>query len=204
MESVLVENNAVTGLKCQNGEIVRAHQVLLATGPWIQKLLRPLGINLPLIVQPIQLNRFRYEVSEMEGPPPFFIDGTAGTFGRPSWPTTVFWVATSSEEVGRVDQFRQPLNIRAAAEAKRRMSKRLKRLRTASLVGGLRAMESYTVDERPYVGYSAKLPNLFIAAGWCCTGFALAPVYAQEITALMKAGPGNSNAKEIVECPQII
>ena len=82
-------------------------------------------------------------------------------------------------------QFRQPLSIRQAAEAKKRLAKRMKYLRTASLVGGVRALESYSLDERPFMSYTERYKNLFVAGGWCCTGFALAPVFGRYIAATM-------------------
>ena len=201
---ILVSGNKVRGVKCASGEVINCEQLVLAAGPWTRELLEPLGVHLPLIARPLQLNRFRYERSSGAKELPFFLDGTSGTFGRPMLDGS-FLGGYILEEETLASQFRQPLNIRQAAEAKRRLAKRLKCLRTATLVGGLRAIESYTLDEKPFLGHTQKYPNLFVAAGWCCTGFALAPVFGKSIASKVIAGPETATAEATKEipCPQI-
>lgn len=201
---ILTSQKHVTGVRCENGDIFHCDELILAAGPWTHAILESVDVEVPLIVRPIQVNRFQFQKSYSEQQLPFFLDATEMSFGRPMLDGSFSGGYVVFDKCESTSGFRQPLCSRQAAEAKRKLSKRLKWLRTASLVGGVRAMESYTAEEIPFLQYSSQLPNLFIAAGWCCTGFALAPVFAQKIVSLIK-----SQAKEKLKsvegvglCPQ--
>lgn len=201
---ILTSFKRVQGVRCENGEVFYCDELILAAGPWTRSLLEPLNIDVPLIVRPIQVNRFEFQKSYSEQQLPFFLDSTESSFGRPMLDGS-FLGGYSLDECVSISKFRQPLNLRQATEAKRRLSKRLKWLRTAALIGGVRAMESYTLEEKPFLGYSQRYANLFIAAGWCCTGFALAPVFAQKIAEQVNAEikEKSKGVGSVDLCPQI-
>ncbi|MGE0526336.1 MAG: NAD(P)/FAD-dependent oxidoreductase [Bdellovibrionales bacterium] len=183
---IRISNGRVTGVRCEEGSTFYCKELVLAAGPWTRSLLDSLKIETPLIVRPIQVNRFEFQKSYSEQQLPFFLDATEISFGRPMLDGSFLGGYMTDESVCTTG-FRQPLSVRQAAEAKRKLAKRLKWLRTAALIGGVRALESYTPEEHPFLRYSESHPNLLVAAGWCCTGFALAPVFAQRIASLVQS-----------------
>lgn len=168
----------VTGLELSDGSAIEAKRVLVCGGPWSQELVAPLGIRINAVPLPLQVNRFHSR--NAKGGLPLFLDKDALTFARPAASGTLFggFLVEREAEVGT---FRQPLSLSEANEAKRRLSQRLKWLRTSELAGGVRAVEMYTHDFSPVLGFDENHRNIYMALGWCCSGFGLAPYYGKKI-----------------------
>ncbi len=182
---ILAQNKKVQGVRCSDGNEYLCDRLVLCAGPWTNELLEPLGFQIPLILKAIQVNQFHYQKSYSQENLPFFVDLKEETFGRPALKGSYFLGGYLTNEKALVSQFRQPLGLEHAMLAKQKISKRLKWIRTASLSGGVRAIEGYTLDDTPILGYSKPYENLLIACGWGCTGFALAPAFGNEIAKLL-------------------
>ena len=171
--------DAAVGVRLAEGSLIEAKSIVLAMGPWMMDSVVTKNIEpLPLLRVPIQINRYR-SLQPLPDRMPFFLDSETGSFGRIEGSDVLGGYV--EETLDSSDAFRQPMSFATSAESKRRLSKRLKWLRTADMVGGIRAVETYTKDFMPITGFSRRLKNVYIASGWCCSGFMLAPSYGEEI-----------------------
>ncbi len=174
----LTHQNRVTGVLTQRGDKFMADKIIVATGAWSPELCRKLGLELPIVSRVIQVNHFHRQTRASYEP--FFIDLASHTFGRPA-PDGSFVGGLLKEETEPAGALVQSISLQEAHEAKRSLSSRLNWIKSATILGGIRAVESYTGDLNGHLAYSDAYENLLLAVGWSCTGFTLAPVIGKKI-----------------------
>ena len=69
---ILTEGSRTTGVKLTDGEVVSANTVVLAGGPWVPALTKPLGIDVP--IDPILIEQVLINPGMELGAPPVFSD----------------------------------------------------------------------------------------------------------------------------------
>jgi glycine/D-amino acid oxidase-like deaminating enzyme len=180
VKKFVTEDGKVTSVITESGDEYRAKIFILTTGPWIKQISDQLDLGLPIFPMAIQVNRFGG--LENESDHPIFLDFDQISFGRSL--NGSLYGGFCKEGIASMTSFKQPLNLADASEAKRRLSKRLSWLRTATLEGGVRAIEAYTYDLKAYINFTDKLPNLLVGGGWSCSGFTLAPTYGKKLATL--------------------
>ena len=178
------ENKNVKSLITESGAEYFGKQFIIAAGPQTGKLTDMLEVNVPLEAKTIQLNRFLSPSHIQSMKYPFFLETSETSFGRPMPDGSFVGGFVNEESSQSLTSIRQPISLKEAAEAKKRLSKRLKWLRTSALSGGIRAYESYSKEDRPLIQRLKSFENVIIASGWCCTGFALTPFYSRKISEL--------------------
>jgi len=175
---LITEGNQIVGVETDSEERISCRTVLISGGVWTDALTSPLGITLDATAHAIQVNRLHYRSSKKTLPT--FLDMDTLTFARPAEQGTLYggYLVEATSDVRAV---RQPLSLPEANEAKKRLSRRLKALRTSELAGGVRALEMYSKTYTPVVGFNENYRNLYLATGWSCTGFTLSPYYGEKI-----------------------
>ena len=181
VQKLLTEGNRVLGVEIESGEQLSARRILLAGGAGTTRLLTHVD-PVQAEARAIQVNRFHYRSSKNELP--IFLDVDMRAFGRPAG-RCVFYGGYLTDVESKLRSFKQPLSLSEASEAKKRLARRLKTLRTSELAGGIRALEMYSKTNDPVLGFSAQYGNLYVATGWSCTGFTLSPYYGERIASEM-------------------
>lgn len=182
---LLTEGERIVGVKV-NGENVYADTVILTTGIWTAELVKPLGMEIPIIPR-------RGQILVTEKLPPvlhsnilsgaYIAAKSKGNELDPNNPAGVglvigqtvsgnILIGGSREFVGFNTETTQSV-ISAIGAAAVRAFPRLDKVRIIRAFAGLRP---FTSDGLPIIGSVSHLPGLFICAGHEGDGIALAPV----------------------------
>ncbi|MCX6125157.1 MAG: FAD-dependent oxidoreductase [Proteobacteria bacterium] len=175
---IVKEKGRVQGVRTHDGEYYECDQLVVCSGIWTNQILAPLAVQVPAFLKTIQLNRFckRHDYPVH----PFFVDLAELTFGQPSEEGSFVGghlgvdLETGSRSV-------EPVSLEYAGRAKQRLSLRMPWIKTATLEGGIKALENYTSST---VGFVMRLPefeNVIVSTGWSCAGFTLAPAIGERI-----------------------
>ncbi len=175
---VETKNGRVTAVRTSSGERIECGQLVLATGVWTCNWLAKLGIASKVTTKSIQLNRFCRRHHHLSSP--FFIDKNAETFGHASNNGSFIGGYLKPEAKQSTERVNH-LSLKDASVAKQKIAHRLPWVKSATLEGGIRALESYTESTNGVVDSDASLPNLIISAGWSCSGFTLAPLIGRKV-----------------------
>lgn len=185
-----LEGNRVTGVETVNGTI-RAGQVLVAAGAWSAELMRPLGIEVPIVTHALQMM--------VTNPMPHLLDPVVGCVGRGlslkqlpdgaylmggGWPGTV-------DQPHRFGRNR----ISSMAGSALHGSAVYLPLLKAQVVRAWTGLEAIAKDEVPILGPIPGYDGLTIACGFSGHGFALSP----EIGRLMGEEISNGQVPEVVK-----
>jgi glycine/D-amino acid oxidase-like deaminating enzyme len=200
---ILVEGGRVTGLATDEG-VLPCERIVLATGPWLRVLLRPLGIELPLTPS----RGWLLETARVDRPPRYAIeqalwpvqDQMASVVGTP----TLREVAGgAAEEPGIVslllgtrpsggcligtslrrsllDDPEGPETVRRLAERAARVSPVLEDVPVVAAWSGRRA---HTPDGLPVVGPVPGVEGLVLAGGFSSIGMVTAPAACRRLAA---------------------
>jgi D-amino-acid dehydrogenase len=164
-----VDGNRIAAVKLGTGEEIRADEFVLAAGSWSSELARGLGLSIPLqagkgysltLAHPRQSPRMcallaeaRVAVSPMGG---------ALRFG-------------GTMELGGLDQSVKAIRVRGIVDAVPRYYPQF----TAADFAGVRpwrGLRPCSPDGLPYIGRTARFPNLAIATGHAMLGITLGPI----------------------------
>ncbi len=191
----IYENCGVTGLVVESGRIkgvetingpVAADIVVVAIGPWSNRLLAPAGLDLPIstlrvqiaiIQRPLTLARDHF----------VFIDTASGAFTRPWGPGTSLVGVGGGDQHDEVDpdDYRQGNDPSYPAQAINAISRRIPEMSRGAYLHGHAGLYDMTPDAHPVIGRT-HIEGLYIAAGFCGAGFKKAPAVglclAAEIT----------------------
>ncbi len=181
---IITNNNHVEGVELEDGNAYYAKNVVLAAGMWSLNLLESIGSTVDIRPEVIQLNRFR-KVGFSRNIP-IFVDLEASTFGQSAvGGSFIGGYEDQTHKKPKNKKAMQHLSLTDANIAKHKLAKRLPWIRTATIEGGLRALDSYTKDNLGIAKVDSKYSNLIVAAGMSCGGFTAAPYYGKKITELV-------------------
>jgi glycine/D-amino acid oxidase-like deaminating enzyme len=198
---ILVEGDRVTGLATDEG-VLPCERIVLAAGPWLRFLLRPLGVEVPLTPS----RGWLLETVRVESAPRYAIeqalwpvqDEMASLVGAP----TVREVANGAmEEPGIVslllgvrpggrcligtslrrsilDDAEGPETVRRLAERAARVSPVLENVPVVAAWSGRRA---HTLDGLPVVGPVPGVEGLVLAGGFSSIGMVTAPAACRRL-----------------------
>ena len=199
VESLIVENECVVGVRTSDGEI-RADRVLLATGVWTAPLAATAGVRVPIWP-------YRRSIMEARGPfpelaaIPLVIEWESGFHFRPKDTAVRFAMPNLTADgvvekgpAGTPDSFDAPVldphDVPAQLEPwlKARGARRMERFADLQITDRWSCNYEMTPDDHPIVGAVPGTPGLYIAAGFSGHGFMHAPATAQLIVEEMLDG----------------
>lgn len=187
VKSVRVANGRVAGVNTTTGEI-DALTVVLMNGPWVDRLLQPLGVSIGIQNTRAQVVFFD-RPAELKAGHPAFIDWTTGAHFRPhTYGLTMGGLNSSQVEEKNPDSFDESVSASFIDDVRQRIAARLPAMANARYVRGHAGVFDTTPDARPIISRVPGLDGLFVAAGFNGTGFALAPAVGACVAELVTDG----------------
>jgi sarcosine oxidase, subunit beta len=170
---ILTTEHRVTGVRTAGGNIA-APVVVTCAGVWADRLLTPLGIDIPLAPT-------RHQISFFVRPSAFAShpaigDLTNQTYLRPDVGNLTIFGRLAYDEVVNPDEYNEgvdPGEIVANAE---RIARRFPIMQDGLTRGGYSGVYDITPDNEPVLGAVSDCPGLYVNFGWSGHGFKHAPV----------------------------
>ena len=183
---IVVVGDRVTGVETSDGAISTSH-VLLAGGPWADRLLKPLGIDLGLKPYKAQVVIFRWPVEmNQTRKHRVVIDSIHRSWLRTEGDaSTLIGVEFSDREVDpdALPEFPDPAYV---AEARRALTARFPVFERSTMRGGWAGVFMQSPDDHPIMDKMAQIDGLFVITGDSGSGFKIGPavgiVFAEWIT----------------------
>jgi sarcosine oxidase subunit beta len=180
---------AVTGIRLEHGRVagvetsaglIDAPVVVLAGGAWADQLLLPLGVDLGLTPNRLQVVIFRWPEALQRGHMTF-IDAINHTWFRPESSSGTLigaeWIASTDSP----DSYRETADPHAVEGARARLVARFPAMSEAPMRGGWAGMVMMSPDGRPIIDQLPELPGLFVVAGDSGTSFKTAPAIGKSL-----------------------
>lgn len=171
--AILADRGRVTGVATSQG-VVATGAVVVAAGAWGAALLAPLGFDLGLVPQRIQVAVFRRPEPERR-PQATIIDGTYNVVIRPEGEADVLVATHFDPEPVDPDQYDESFSARFVADARARLVHRRPAMTEAPLRGGWSGVVAVSPDGHIVLDRAAEPEGLFLAAGCSGTNFKTAP-----------------------------
>ncbi|SDR62736.1 NAD(P)/FAD-dependent oxidoreductase [Paraburkholderia tuberum] len=182
-------NGRVTGVETDRGRI-DSPVVVNAAGPWAASLAATCGANLPISAsrQSVAICRIGAQVDEARLPG--YSERGLGFYLRLDSPGVYMIGSLPPDDSCPVDPdaLRRQMNGDVIRRYCERAAQRFSRLSGASPVGSRVSFFDDTPDGNPIVGVDPRIEGLIVAAGLSGHGFKFAPVFGQEIAALIDGG----------------
>jgi len=197
---LMIESGRVRGIETDSGRI-EVDAVVLAAGPWTQRVLEPSGLSLPLqVVRPQQHfvdgPKLPHEPApdlEARAWHPVLLDLELGYYTRcePSRLRTRIGALehASDEPVPDPDRFDERVDPRFTRWARARLEQRLPEYRTRADQAAQAALYTLTPDSQPILGTLPGVEGLYVAAGFSGHGFKLAPSVGEGLAQLALGQP---------------
>jgi sarcosine oxidase, subunit beta len=196
--ATLHESVVVTAIRTNGGRVVgvdtsvgpfEAPIVIVAAGPWSDRLLRTADIDFPLTLQRAQIAFYRR-------PPPLakghmvFIDGALGTYFRPHGEELTLigvgrWQPEPFPDPDHYNEANDP-NFIPAAKAK--AAQRIPALLQAEYTRGHAGIYDVSPDSRAILDRAPGIEGLYMAAGFSGTGFKISPAVGACMAELITQG----------------
>jgi glycine/D-amino acid oxidase-like deaminating enzyme len=181
-EAIEVRDGRVVRVRTTRGS-VDTGTVLVAAGAWSAALLRPLGVELPIVAAREQV--VHLSPPEAFGPLRFVLEDLAlGFYARPETGGTVLAgvLEEEPEEVVDPDGFNTGVDLDFAERVGRLWSARFPTAQEARFRGGYASIYDVTPDWQPILGPVEGIEGLFVAAGFSGHGFKLSPALGEELS----------------------
>ncbi len=184
--SIRVENGRVYGVDTNAGSI-EALTVVVTAGAWSDRLLKPLGVEIGLVSQRAQVAFFDRS-NELKLGHIAFSDGVTGASFRPHTYGLTLGTLNPSREPVNPDTNDDSVDPAFVSDVQSRIAKRLPAMAKARFVRGHAGVYDMTPDGHAVIDRAPGIHGLIIAAGFCGTGFALAPAVGACIAELVTDG----------------
>lgn len=184
---LLVDDDAVTGIRLADGHTVSAGAVVVATGVWTKPFLEPYGIDVPIRVIREQIVTVAPGVDV--GNVPVFSDLVSLQYVRPEVGGDILFGNSDLSDVEEAD----PDNyLNRATEAfvdltVDKVGTRFPGFSTAAIRTSYAGCYDVTPDWNPVIGETA-LDGLFVAAGFSGHGFKISPAVGRLVADLVIDG----------------
>jgi sarcosine oxidase subunit beta len=188
----ILEGVRVNSFKKSNGRIlsietnigsIYADVYILTNSTWINELIEPLGVTLPVRKKKIGIGFMDLRFTEYTSNLTSYVDDTLDTYFRPAYNNhLLFGVKINEEEreERRENDF-SFIHNEDLIKAKERLYDRLPFLKNAPITGTRLGFDSYTEDGLPLIGEIPGFSNLYSCVGFNGGGFKIAPSVAYNI-----------------------
>jgi len=176
VEALMASGGRITGVRTPEGEI-SAPAVLVCAGLWADRLLAPLGIDVPIAPKRHQMCFFRRPAGFASHPA--ILDRPHGTYMRPETGNLTIHGLSTYDDVVDPDAYNEgadPGEILRNAEL---ISRRFPVMEHGLSMGGYSGVYDVTPDHQPVLGPVAEHAGLSIDFGWSGHGFKHAPAIGE-------------------------
>ena len=191
VKNIRVDGSRVIGVETNIGQI-DALAVVVAAGPWSDRLLKPLGVEIGIRPARAQVAFFDRPL-ELKAGHAAFIDLTTGAHFRPhTFGLTMGGLNAPQETPTNPDHFDEAIAPEYVSDLRQRIAARVPALGRARFVRGHAGVYDMSPDGRAVLGRAPGLAGLIIAAGFSGTGFALAPAAGACIAEMIADGAAST------------
>lgn len=192
VKSILVERGRVTGVDTTSGPI-EALTVVLAAGPWSDRLLKPLGLEIGIRTETSQVAFFE-RPPDLKNGHAAFLDLITGAYFRPHTYGLCLGglIAQDAEPQPNPDQFDEMVDPAFVGDVQRRVAARLPAMAKARFVRGHTGVYDMSPDAHPVLDRVPGIHGLVIAAGFSGLGFGWAPAVGACIAELVTDGAAST------------
>lgn len=186
IEKILTKSGKVSGVKTKYG-IFETNLVVNVTGPWINKLLSPLGETLPITPIRVQMVHLRRPPS-LEQFEKIVVDHTCGAYYRTDGTPFTLVGGEAEEDLQEIvnpDSFGLNADHDFITRYWERASKRVPDFNQASCRGGYGSLYDMTPDANPIIDRSTTISGLINVAGFSGHGFKLSPIIGELVADLI-------------------
>jgi sarcosine oxidase subunit beta len=170
---VLVENGRVAGVETQR-ERIMAPTVVLVPGAWSTPLLRPLGLDLPLMPFRIQISIFRWPPAWTQRHP-VVIDAVHHSWMRPEGVNATLIGVELGRSGADPETYDEGVDPQFVRDARTTLAARLPAFADATMRGGWAGMIMMSDDGRPIIDQFPSVPGLYGMLGDSGTSFKTSP-----------------------------
>lgn len=166
-------NSRVTGVRTDRAGEIAAPVVVVAAGPWSARLVKPLGINLPIACERHQVASF-IRPKDIASRHITCIDGANEMYFRPEGQSLTLIGCGVGHKNTDPDNYKEGIDDDHIASSGERLARRMPRIADGLSQGGWSGFYDMTPDEKCLLG-DLLLQGLYINAGHSGTGFKIAP-----------------------------
>ncbi len=173
--TIRVERNRVVAVETNAG-VIRTTDVAVMAGPWSDRLLKPLAVEIGINLERRQVAFFN-RPEELKSGHAAFLDLATGAYFRPhTFGLTVGGlISEKTEGATNPDQLDESVSQEFVIQVKEKMSARLPALANAKFLRGHAGYYDTTADAHPVLGRAPGYAGLTIAAGFSGIGLSIAP-----------------------------
>ncbi|MBI4788144.1 MAG: FAD-binding oxidoreductase [Chloroflexi bacterium] len=189
---VLVERGRVFGVDTTTGEI-ETMSVVIAAGPWSDRLLKPLGVKIGIRSERAQVAFFE-RPAELKAGHAAFMDSITGVYFRPHTFGLTLGGLTEwqSDAKPNPDQFEDTVDQAYVQDVHRRIVARVPAMVNARYVRGHAGIYDTSPDGHAVLDRVPGIHGLVVAAGFSGSGSALAPAVGACIAELVTEGAAST------------
>ncbi|MBT5875997.1 MAG: FAD-binding oxidoreductase, partial [Candidatus Latescibacteria bacterium] len=164
---LLVKNDAIYGVETDRG-VIETQIIVNAAGPWGKELVRPVGIELPLI--PRRLQETVVKSGDYGTHNPTVIDLHQLVYFKPEPGGLILVGGGITDDTNPVnpDQYKEQADFETIADVTERLAFRMPDLAEASFIRGWAGVITVTPDFHPILGKAPELDGLIHAMS--CSG----------------------------------
>ena len=186
--SIATLGGRTTGVIDAARRVHSAGAVCIVAGPWTDRLLMPLGVQIGLKSERAQIAYFRRAPGQTHLA---YIDTIAGSYFRPHGSgMTLAGLGDWRHFEGDPDpdNFRTNFDDDFVAEVGKRLARRIPAMKGAALVHGHAGIYDVSPDARAVLGPVPGVDGLYVAAGFSGTGFKTSPAVGAAMAELILTG----------------
>jgi sarcosine oxidase, subunit beta len=188
IREIKLSGSRVTGVIDGSGRIHGGSAVCIAAGPWTDRLLKPVGVQIGLKAERAQIAFFKRSQGDRHLA---YIDTIAGSYFRPhGHGLTLAGLGDWRHRDGEPDPdtYRKTVDDDFVTEMRRRLAHRIPAMREAPLVHGHAGIYDVSPDARAVIGAVPGAGGLYVAAGFSGTGFKTSPAVGAAMAELILTG----------------
>jgi sarcosine oxidase subunit beta len=185
VEALLAAGGRVTGVRTAGGEI-GAPAVVVCAGLWADRLLRPLGVDVPVAPRRHQMCFFRRPPAF--GIHPGMIDRPHRTYFRPETGELTIHGLSAYEETVDPDAYDEGADSGEVARNAELIARRFPVMEHGLSMGGYAGVYDVTPDHEPVLGPIPEYAGLHADFGWSGHGFKHAPMVGAILAEVVMEG----------------
>ena len=179
-------DSRVTGVQTDRAGEIAAPVVVVAAGPWSPRLVKPLGIDLPIACERHQVASF-IRPNEIAAAHVTCIDGANEMYFRPEGKTLTLVGCGVGGKNADPDNYKEGIDDEHIAYSGERLARRIPKIADALSQGGWSGFYDMTPDEKCLLG-ALPVEGLYVNAGHSGTGFKIAPAVGLCLSELIHDG----------------
>jgi sarcosine oxidase, subunit beta len=189
VNGITSEGDRVTGVQTAHGP-VHASTVVCAAGPWSLPLLEPLGVNIPMVSQRVQVAILSRPLGMPAAGTFTYVDTAAGIFCRNYGPNRTLVGVGGGEFHDTVDPFAYDERLDPGFQETviEYLARRMPPMQAAGFLQGYSGLYDMTPDAHPVIGPAPGIDGLYLGLGFSGAGFKKGPAVGTCLAELIVNG----------------